>query len=200
MKRETEHPVNITNWDQAYQENFTPWDKGQPSPPLVEWFSRNEVSGSVLVPGCGVGHDVMHLVSLGIDAMGLDIAPTAVERAKATYPEHAERFVVADLFSFRGQFDAVVEHTCLCALPPEWRERYRDVVAFLLKPGGRLIGVFFINPEMDPGETGPPFGISPDELTALFGSRFDLIESQMPGAAYAGREGRELVRVLRLRA
>ena len=29
--------MNITNWDQAYQENFTPWDKGEPSPALVEF-------------------------------------------------------------------------------------------------------------------------------------------------------------------
>lgn len=189
--------MNITNWDQAYQDNFTPWDKGLPSPPLVDWFSKNKVSGRVLVPGCGVGHDVMHLVSHGIDAIGLDIAPTAVERAKATYPQQAERFVVADLFSFQGEFDAVVEHTCLCALPPEWRERYRDAVASLLKPGGLLIGVFFIDPEMDPGETGPPFGISEADLKALMAPRFELVESHTPSAAYPGREGREMVGVFR---
>jgi SAM-dependent methyltransferase len=190
--------VNITDWNQAYQENFTPWDKGLPSPPLVEWVAGNTLSGRVLVPGCGVGHDVAHLVSCGIDAQGLDIAPTAVARAKESYPQLAERFVCADLFEFRGQYDAIVEHTCLCALPPEWRAKYLDAVASLLKPGGLLVGVFFINPEMDPGETGPPFGISPDELTALFGERFQVVESQAPTAAYPGREGRECLRVLRL--
>ncbi|MDZ4402952.1 methyltransferase domain-containing protein [Prosthecobacter sp.] len=190
--------MNITNWDQAYQENFTPWDKGLPSPPLVEWLVRNKLTGRVLVPGCGVGHDVAHLVSLGIDAHGLDIAPTAIAQAKERYPQMAERFVCGDLFEFSGQFDAIVEHTCLCALPPEWRGRYRDAAVSLLKPGGRLIGVFFINPEMDPGETGPPFGISLDELTALFAQRFEIIESHVPETAYPGREGRECLRVLRL--
>lgn len=190
--------MNITNWDQAYQENFTPWDKGEPSPPLVEWLARNQVSGRVLVPGCGVGHDVAHLVALGIDAHGLDIAPTAIARAKERYPQLADRFVLADLFEHQGEFDAIIEHTCLCALPPEWREKYRDAVARLLKPGGLLIGAWFVNPEMDPGETGPPFGISPDELTALFAEQFEVVESYMPEAAYPGREGRELLRVLRL--
>lgn len=192
--------MNITNWDQAYQENFTPWDKGMPSPPLVEWFARNKITGRVLVPGCGVGHDVAHLVSLGIDATGLDIAPTAIERAKERYPQLAERFVLGDLFELRDSFDAIVEHTCLCALPPEWRVRYRDAVASLLKPGGLLIGIWFVNPEMDPGETGPPHGISPEELTTLFVPRFDIIESHTPQAAYPGREGRELLRVMKLRA
>ncbi len=190
--------MNITNWDHAYQENFTPWDKGLPAPPLVEWLASNTLTGRVLVPGCGVGHDVAYLVSLGIDVYGLDIAPTAVARAKAHYPELTERFVCADLFEFRGQYDAIVEHTCLCALPPEWRTKYRDAVASLLKPGGLLVGVFFTNPEMDTGETGPPFGISMDELTALFAERFQVVESHVPTAAYPGREGRECLRVLRL--
>ena len=190
--------MNITNWDQAYQENFTPWDKGEPSPPLVEWLVRNKLTGRVLVPGCGVGHDVAHLVSLGIDAHGLDIAPTAIALAKERYPQMAERFACGDLFEFSGQFDAIVEHTCLCALPPEWRARYRDAVVSLLKPGGLFLGVFFINPGMDPGETGPPFGISPEELTALFAQPFEIIESQVPETAYPGREGRECLRLLRL--
>jgi SAM-dependent methyltransferase len=190
--------MNITDWDQAYQEEFTPWDKGMPSPPLVEWFGKNKLSGSVLMPGCGVGHDVAHLISLGLDAVGLDISPTAIARAKARYPQHAEKFVEADLFSFKGQFDAVVEHTCLCALPPDWRVKYRNAVASLIKPGGMFIGVFFINPEMDPGETGPPFGISTDELSVLFGECFELIESYTPQAAFPGREDREMLQVMRL--
>ncbi|MEZ5384974.1 MAG: methyltransferase domain-containing protein [Prosthecobacter sp.] len=189
--------MNITDWDQAYQENFTPWDKGVPSPPLAEWAARNTLPGRVLVPGCGVGHDVAHLISLGIDATGLDISPTAISRARACYPQHATKFVEADLFAFEGQFDAVVEHTCLCALPPEWRVKYRDAVASLVKPGGLLVGVFFINPQMDPGETGPPFGISTDELSALFDEHFEMIESYVPQTAFPGREGRECVRVMR---
>jgi len=190
--------VNITDWNQAYQENFTPWDKGLPAPPLVEWLASHTLSGRVLAPGCGLGHDVAYLVSLGIDAYGLDIAPAAVARAKEHYPQLAERFVCADLFELRGQYDAIVEHTCLCALPPEWRVKYRDAVASLLKPGGLLVGVFFINPEMDPGETGPPFGISMDELTALFAEHFQVVNSRAPKTAYPGREGRECLRVLRL--
>jgi len=189
--------MNITDWDQAYQQNFTPWDKGMPSPPLAEWLSRNKLTGRVLVPGCGVGHDVTHLVAQAIDAYGLDIAETAIQLAKERYPQLAERFVLADLLEYRGKFNAIIEHTCLCALPPEWRERYRDAVASLLTPGGLLMGVFFITPEMDPGETGPPFGISADDLTTLFAPSFDLIENYVPVSAFPGRDGRECVRVMR---
>lgn len=106
--------------------------------------------------------------------------------------------MLGDLFELKDQFDAVVEHTCLCALPPEWREKYREAVVGLLKPGGRLIGVFFINPEMDEGETGPPFGISEAELKALLAPRFEFVESYVPHTAYPGRQGREMVGVFKL--
>lgn len=187
--------MNITDWDQAYQENFTPWDKGQPSPPLVEWFSRHHAQGRVLVPGCGVGHDVAHLISLGLDVTGLDLSPTAISRAKARYPQYAAHFVQGDLFAFQGQFDLVVEHTCLCALPPEWRTRYRDAVVSLLKPGGLLVGIWFVNPEMDPGETGPPFGISQEELHSLMTPALTFVGNSIPQVAYPGREGREMIGV-----
>lgn len=191
--------MNITNWDQAYQDNFTPWDKGAPSPPLVEWLSRNPLTGRVLVPGCGLGHDVAYLASTGIDAVGLDISATAIERARIAHPGHAARFIQADLFEYTPEqpFDAIVEHTCLCAMPPEWRARYRDAAARLIKPGGLLVGIFFMNPDMDPGETGPPFGITDAELTALFEPAFEIVESDVPATAYPGREGRELLRILR---
>lgn len=192
--------MQITSWEQAYVDEFTPWDRGEPSPPLAEWFTRHTITGRVLVPGCGLGHDVAHLATLGLDAVGLDIAPTAISRARQLYPQLAERFVCEDLFQHEGHYDAVVEHTCLCALTPDLRVQYRDAMARLLRPGGLLIGIWFINPELDPGETGPPFGITPDELAVLFAPSFEIIENYVPETGYPSRQGRELLRVMQRRA
>ncbi|MDP3377421.1 MAG: methyltransferase domain-containing protein [Brevundimonas sp.] len=191
----------MTAWDQLYLENQTPWDKGSPAPPLVAWLSQNSPPGRALVPGCGLGHDVAHLLSVGIDAYGLDLSPTAIERAKARYPAHHDRFWLGDLFALpphqAGPFDLLFEHTCLCALPPELRPAYADTAARLLRPGGRLIGIWFIDPDMSDGETGPPFGISLPELTALFpADQWRILEEATPTTAYAGREGREHLRIL----
>jgi hypothetical protein len=61
-----------------------------------------------------------------------------------------------------------------------------------------LIGVFFIDPEMDEGEMGPPFGIGVNELKATFSiGGFQLIEDWVPSTGYPGRQGRELVMILR---
>jgi SAM-dependent methyltransferase len=192
----------MTDWEQCYLDGQTPWDKNAPSPPLVQWVQRARPSGRALVPGCGAGHDVAMLAAAGVDAIGLDIAPSAIARAKNAYPEHAARFVLGDLFAtpsgWHGSFDLLFEHTCLCALPPSMRLDYEKAAHQLLHPGGLLVGIWFINPEMDPGETGPPFGIPVDELGALFSAtRWQVIEDCVPVTGYPGRVGRERLRVLR---
>ena len=192
----------MTDWEQAYLDHQTPWNKGAPSPPMLEWVDAHRPAGKALVPGCGVGHDVAMLCAHGLDAYGLDIAPTAISLAQRTYPELAERFVLGDLFAtpaeWSGCFDLVFEHTCLCALPPEWRLRYEKAVHSLLRPGGLLVGVWFISPEMDPGESGPPFALPVPELDDLFAQpRWSSVEDYVPDCGYEGRIGRERLRVLR---
>lgn len=192
----------MTDWESCYLEGNTPWDKGAPSPPLSEWIKKNHPSGKALVPGCGIGHDVAVLIEAGVEAVGVDLSSTAVERAQARYPDYAASFHLGDLLElpgeWRGHFDFVFEHTCLCAWPPDMRGAYAKVVHRLLKPGGLLVGVWFINPDMEPGESGPPFGISLNELGELFPvPSWGVEEDFIPPVAYEGREGRERLRVLR---
>jgi len=192
----------MTDWENCYLEGNTPWDKGVPSPPLSAWVLKYRPEGRALVPGCGIGHDVVMLASIGMDALGVDLSKTAVQRAQAAHPDHSDRFHLGDLFDlpseWSGGFDYVFEHTCLCALPPDLRRAYEQSVALLLRPGGLLVGVWFINPDMEPGESGPPFGISLEELHELFpSSRWAIVEDFIPNMAYEGREGRERLRVLR---
>ena len=194
----------MTDWEQNYVDGHTPWNKGKPAPPMQAWVLQNKPRGRALVPGCGVGHDVVMLVEAGLDAHGLDIAPTAIAMAHAAYPSQVSRLVLGDLFAtaadWQGSYDFIFEHTCLCALPPEWRGRYEKAVHSLLKPGSRLVGIWFINPDMEPDESGPPFGISVSELSALFDeSRWEIMEDSVPEVGYDGRIGRERLRVLQKR-
>jgi SAM-dependent methyltransferase len=192
----------MTDWEQCYLDGQTPWDKNAPSPPLQEWVQRQQPRGKALVPGCGAGHDVAMLVAEGVDAIGLDLAPSAISRANQNYPLLTSRWALGDLFAtpeaWQGSFDYVIEHTCLCALPPVMRTDYEKAVHGLLRPAGCLAGIWFINPELEPGESGPPFGIAMEELDALFpSSRWQVIEDHQPSTGYPGRVGRERLRVLR---
>lgn len=186
-------------WEQRYLDGDTPWDKGTPAPPLQQFLKTRRISGKVLVPGCGIGHDVRALADHGAEVTGLDISPTAIHRAWMQPRESDETYVCGDFFCLptimENTFDWVVEHTCFCAVDPEDRLAYVDAVVGSLKPGGHFLGIFFINPH---AEQGPPFGVEIEELDRLFAGRFELLADQIPEVAYPGRENRERLRLYRL--
>ncbi len=189
------------DWESCYLQGETPWDHGHASPPLLAEVAQRPLTGRVLVIGCGPGHDVAALADLGVDVTGLDIAPSAVSLAQTNYPRHAARFLEGDLFDLvpelRGAFHVVVEHTCLSGMPPELRPDYAAGVRAALKPGGQITGVWYINPDLDPGETGPPFPLPVEELDALFAADFEILADYIPENSFVARQGRERVRVLR---
>ena len=196
----------MTDWESLYIAGETGWDKGETSPVLREWLTDNRPTGRWLVPGCGRGHDVRALAESGAaEVVGLDLAPTAAEDARAALADLPNVSVVCgDLFALPaetdGYFGGVFEHTCFCAIPRERRADYARSVAKALKPGGVLLAVFYLNPRDNPDPAlGPPFNATPAELDELFSSDFTLEIDQTPAVAFAGREGRERLRVLRKR-
>jgi methyl halide transferase len=199
--------ANQLDWEQRYETGDTPWEKGAPAPPLLEWLeSRGSIRGDILVPGCGSGHDVRAIAaaSPGAKVIGLDIAPSALDRARRFSLAGNETYQWADLFDLpiglTNRFDWVFEHTCFCALEPARRVDYVRAITRALKPKGALLAIFFLNP-WDPGEMpeegGPPFEVTREELDLLFGTRFELVEELKPRRAYPEREGREIIRLLR---
>jgi methyl halide transferase len=194
-----------TDWEQCYIEGDTPWDQGSPSPVLVEYLDANSVTGRVVAPGCGSGHDVAEIARRSdlVSVLGMDISPSAVSLANTRLEALANASCEhADLFDLQqhhiGQYDWVCEHTCFCAIDPSRRSDYVNAVHQLLKSGGKLLAVFYLSPKpREDGVAGPPFGCSIEELDALFDGRFVLEESRVPEVAFPGREGRELLRVFR---
>ncbi len=190
------------DWEQKYTEGDTPWEKGAAHPALIAFLKSHPVHGRVLVPGCGTGHDVRALAATADEVVGLDIAPSAITRAKAQPAVGGERYQLGDLFalppSLREKFDVVFEHTCFCAIVPSRRTDYVASVAGALKPGGHLLAIFYLDPGLDPGESGPPFGVTREGLDTFFSPRFSLLREWQPLATYSGREGRETFRLLQL--
>lgn len=182
------------DWEKAWQDGDTPWDKGAVAPPLLEylgtWDGGFMQGARVLVPGCGSGHDVRALAGYGAEVLGLDLAPSAVRTAQAATPVGPETYVVGDFLraDCRG-FDALWEHTCFCAIDPSQRDDYVRAAATAVRPGGRLVGVFFLNPA-HAGE-GPPFPCSETEVRDRFEPFFKLVRAAVPTRAFPSREGRE---------
>ncbi len=188
-----------TDWDEAYQRRETPWEKGKPHPALVDFLAENgPIGGEIFVPGCGSGHDVRALSTRENHVLGIDLAPSAIEKASAFPKFGNEEYQLADLFAlpseWNGRFDVVFEHTCFCAIDPALRGDYLEAITRLLKPGGRFIAIFFLNPDND--DEGPPFPVSVEELEERFGRSFAVEREWIPARTHLGREGRELMRVL----
>jgi len=186
-----------TDWENRWNDGDTPWDKGEPSPPLVNYVQSHSLSGKVLVPGCGAGHDAAFLSQQGFEVTGVDFAPTALKQARNRYSELGIRWICDDLLDpqkeWGGPFDTWVEHTCLCALEPKHWEAYINTLSAQLKKGGIFMGVLFKNPDV---EEGPPFRITDQQISQLFSS-FEFVEKFEPDSAYPGREGREEVWIYR---
>ena len=196
------HPIaDPVNWEARYVIGDTPWDKGCAAPPLTEFLAIHPVTGRVLVPGCGPGHDVRAISSQtasGNEVTGLDLSETALRIARGFSPVGSETYELGDLFqlpaAWEGRFDWVFEHTCFCAIPPERRADYVSAISRVLKPGGNYLAIFFLDPGV---EKGPPHGVTREEISGLFDPDLELLEEWIPEKAFAGREGQELCQLRR---
>ena len=197
--------MSSVDWDARYRDGETPWEKGMAHPALPFFVSSHpgifEKKPRVFHPGCGFGHDAAILVSHCEELTALDLAAAPLEAAKDLYPTENIRWEVGDLFAWDEpeKYDLVWEHTCFCAIPLEFRTKYVKAVHRLLKPGGHLAGIFFLNPD-HALEEGPPFGVTRDELNGFFGNGFELLEDHPKPETYEGRENRETLMVWRKRS
>lgn len=190
------------DWDARYRAGDMPWDRGA-APPIAEFLRTHEITGEVFVPGCGTGHDVRLLAAKSggnARVTGLDFSETALAIARNRPSGTGERYELGDLFALPeewvGRFDWVVEHTCFCAIPPARRADYVAAVTRVLKPGGNLLAVFFL----DPGVVeGPPHGATREEIAALFDPFLVLEREWRPVETFPERENGEICQLRRKR-
>jgi SAM-dependent methyltransferase len=189
-------------WDERYRAKETAWELGRAAPPLARWLTANPPSGRVLVPGCGRGHEARLAAALGARwVLGLDLSALALKEARSLTPSSETRvaWALADVRRLPAAaervFALVLEHTCFCALDPSDRAGYVDEVARVLKPGGLLVGLFYVdfdNPD------GPPFGLPQPELRALLEGKFKVLTWEShPADSVERRAGREALVVAR---
>lgn len=186
---ETRDPTDQAFWNERFDRNFMPWDKGGVPAALRGFVTQAARSAVVLIPGCGTGYEVAYLSQAGWDVTAIDFSPAAVAAARAVLGQWAQRVEQADFFTFVPQRppDVIYERAFLCALPPRMHAAIAARWAALLPPGGLLAGYFYF----DDAPKGPPFGIAQDALEALLKPYFERIEDR-PVAdsipAFVGRE------------
>ena len=172
-----------TVWEERYQTGDMPWEKGEPSPGLVDFLAAHPElpRGTVCVPGCGTGHDVRAWAAAEFEAHGFDLAPSAIrlscEKTFAAGLKNAH-YALANFLDDKPpqQFDWLFEHTLFCAIDSDRRDDYAQAASRWLKPKGQLLAVHYFIPDTE----GPPFGTTREEVIQRFSPNFELKEDWVP--------------------
>jgi SAM-dependent methyltransferase len=159
-------------WNDDYVRGTTPWDSGAPEPILIELVQAKALpTGRALDLGCGTGTNAIWLAQHGYSVLGVDVAPLAIERARAKLPASLPcRFTTLDLFAELpdgGPFQLVFDRGCFHVFDePSERTKVAAQVAEVLAPDGvwlSLIG----STEGPPRDVGPPRRTLRDVVDAI---------------------------------
>ncbi len=183
-------PTRHNFWTVRYAAGTTPWDfEGIPAA-LRKFLRRVPHGGRVLIPGCGLGYEVKAFHDAGFDVTAVDFSPVAIERARLHLGPLGDRVRRLNFFTSKvpgGPFDLVYERTFLCSMPPARWPAYVRRISQLLRPRGRLAGLFFLGK----ARGGPPFPIREAQLDELFRGTFrrtrdEPVKDSLP--LFVGRE------------
>ena len=195
-----------TRWEYLYQHGGDGWELGRTPPPLAGWIEKSPPAPGqrTIVLGCGRGHEAQRLARAGAavtaQVVAVDIADSAVRFLQAAAIAEGLtgqlEVLKADLFTLssddprhQGAYDLVLEHCCFCAIEPQRRDEYVVAAAALLKPGGRLVGLFYCHDY--PG--GPPYATSAAEVHQRLGAAFTVTSAVVPDNSIITRAGQELL-------
>lgn len=161
-------------WTERYSSGKTGWDIGFASPPLVQYLDQIEnKEAQVLIPGAGLGYEAAYAWQSGFHHVHLlDFSDEPLGRFKVAHPEFPiDHIHHQDFFAHEGDYDLILEQTFFCALDPALRANYAVKMHSLLRPGGKLAGVWF---DTEFGFDGPPFGGKSDGYRELFEKCFEV--------------------------
>jgi SAM-dependent methyltransferase len=157
-------------WDASYLDGPAPWDMGRPQPAIVRLADEGGFAGAVLDAGCGTGEHALHIASLGLHVVGVDVAETAlsIAREKAADRGIDADFVVADalhLDRLGRVFETVLDCGLFHTLDSDERRDYVAGLASVTGRGGALHVLCFS--DVGAGGRGP-HPVSEEELRAAF--------------------------------
>jgi SAM-dependent methyltransferase len=164
-------------FDTAY-DGAPPWEIGRPQDDVVRLHERGGFKGKVLDAGCGSGEHALFLASKGLDVLGIDRVPAAIDRAKAKAKQRGVKasFQVADaleLGKLGKKFDTVLDSGLFHVFSDADRAKYVKGLAAVVKDKGALHVLCFSDQE--PGADGPR-RVGERELVEAFNMKGWLVE------------------------
>ena len=172
----------FVGFEWAYLNGQAPWDIGRPQPVLVRLADTGLIVGSVVDVGCGTGENALYIAARGHDVLGIDLAPTAISRAREKALRRGIRaeFEIADALGLQAlgrTFDVAVDFGLFHVFSDADRMVYERGLRDVLRPGARYFFMCFSDEQ--PGDQGPR-RVSRAEISATFsrGWRIDSIVAE----------------------
>ena len=183
-------------WSQRYAQHKTGWDIGYPSTPIKTYFDQvNNKELKILIPGAGNAYEAEYLFQLGFrKVFVLDISTAPLQAFRKRVPNFPmNQLIHANFFKHTGQYDLIVEQTFFCSFPPtpENRSLYAKKMYELLKPKGKLVGLWFTMP-LTGDMVKRPFGGNKDEYLNYLKPYFEPITFEACYNSIPPRSGNEL--------
>ncbi|ARP85821.1 thiopurine S-methyltransferase [Bordetella genomosp. 9] len=174
-------------WLERWREGRTNFHQARVTPPLERlWPTLEFPPGSrIFVPLCGKSLDMAWLAQRGLQVLGVELSPLAVQQffdeqglvpriRRSAMGEHYAagniEIICGDVFDMDADTlrscVGVYDRAALIALPRDMRVRYAEHVYGQLddRYQGLLITLDYPQAEMD----GPPFSVDDDEVQSLF--------------------------------
>lgn len=182
-------------WTNRYVEQNTGWDVGYPTTPIKEYIDQLKNKAlKILIPGAGNGYEAEYLFRQGfINTEVLDISARPLKALKErcpTFPQAQLR--QGNFFNHKGQYDLIIEQTFFCSFEPTAanRKSYAEQMYQLLKPSGRLVGLWFDHPLIADGNR--PFGGTQEEYLGYLSHYFETRTFERCYNSIKPRSGKEL--------
>jgi SAM-dependent methyltransferase len=152
-----ENAMDVDRFVEAYR-GTPPWDIGRPQSIFESVAEAERLQGPVLDAGCGTGENALFFAAAGLEAVGVDAVPAAVEaaRAKARQRGLTAEFLVHDalrLGELGRRFGTVVDSGLFHTFDDDERRRYVASLAAATGAGARVYILCFS--EHEQGDGGP---------------------------------------------
>ncbi|GAB3435998.1 class I SAM-dependent methyltransferase [Flindersiella endophytica] len=181
-----------------YRLGLTFWERGTPTPELVELVESGLPPGRAIDIGCGTGTESTYLAEHGWTVTGVDMVPKAlaIARRKARKAGVSPTFVQADAtrlpeFGIGDGYQLVFDYGCFHTLPTDRRDAYVESVTAIAAPGATFLLFGFQPAKLAPMRAG----LTEAEVRERFchkGWTLDNAERKHVGIKVAGKPVDEL--------
>lgn len=184
-------------WHSRWQNHQIGFHLDQVNPLLVSYFHQLALTAGqcIVVPLCGKSLDIPWLLGQGLQVVGIELSPLAVQALfqelaltpKVTQTGALTCYRAGPLTVFNGDFfalteaqlteagvekiDAVYDRAALVALPDDMRPRYSQHLTALTAQAKQLLVSFDYDQSL---QAGPPFSVNAQAIQQLYGKEFSF--------------------------